>query len=155
MYSSSSFASTQAQSSTPVPPSFAPPQGLAPHLSASQRPKLNLRCNSLVFACCKIWPRLLGKYLKSWALKAWRLVLLWKLKLASRWEGGSGRKNSCSLYSEAAETHARRWLNARSTDSIRCISKAGSHSHCRVGETKGRQWEKLWLRQVKVRSLGR
>ena len=50
-YSSGLSASTQAHNSTPVPPSFRPPLGLAPQLSASHRPELNLRCNSLVFAC--------------------------------------------------------------------------------------------------------
>ena len=39
----SESALTHAQSSTPVPPSFAPPHGLAPQLSSSHLPVVNLR----------------------------------------------------------------------------------------------------------------
>src|SRR4051812_47881655 len=53
-YSSSVSASTQAHNSTPVPPSLEPPHGLAPQLSASHLPRLNLKCSSRVFACCRI-----------------------------------------------------------------------------------------------------
>ena len=95
-YSSSVSASTQAHSSTPVPPSFAPPHGLAPQLSASHRPKLNLKCNSLVFACCNICPSDRGKYLKFCSSKEDSVVLLWKLKDASRRDGWNGRRPSCS-----------------------------------------------------------
>lgn len=95
-YSSSDSASTQAQSSTPVPPSLAPPHGLAPQLSASHLPKLNLKCSSLVFAYCNICPKLLGKYLKFCCSKACKLVLLWKLKDARRSDGCRGRSRSCS-----------------------------------------------------------
>ena len=63
-YSSSEAASTHAHNSTPVPPSRAPCHGLLPHTSSSQRPKLNLMCNSLVCVCCNICPKDLGKNLK-------------------------------------------------------------------------------------------
>lgn len=53
-YSSSVSASNQAHSSTPVPPSRAPFQGLAPQFSASHLPRLNLRCSSRVPACSRI-----------------------------------------------------------------------------------------------------
>lgn len=95
-HSSSVSASTHAHSSTPVPPSLAPPQGLAPQLSASHLPKLNLKWSSRVFACCNICPRLLGKYLKFCCSKEAKLVLLWKLNEASSKEGCKGRRSSCS-----------------------------------------------------------
>ena len=64
IYSSSVSASTHAHSSTPVPPSLAPFHGRCPQFSASQRPTLNLKCSSLVCACCKICPKDRGKYRK-------------------------------------------------------------------------------------------
>ena len=42
-YPASESASTQAHNSTPVPPSFVPPHGLAPQLSSSHLPVLNLK----------------------------------------------------------------------------------------------------------------
>ena len=63
-YSSSDVASTHAQSSTPVPPSFLPLCGRVPQLSSSQRPLVNLRCISHVFEFCRICPKERGIYLK-------------------------------------------------------------------------------------------
>ena len=95
-YSSSVSASTQAQSSTPVPPSLAPPHRLAPQLSASHLPRLNLKWSSRVFACSKIWPSDRGKYLKFCCSNDDQLVLLWKLNEANSDEGCSGLRRSCS-----------------------------------------------------------
>ena len=89
-YLSSDLASTQAHSSTPVPPSFVPPHGLAPQLSSSHLPVLNLKCNSFVLACCKIWPKDRGMYLKCCCSYDWREALLRKLKDASKDAGVNG-----------------------------------------------------------------
>ena len=107
-YSSSVCASSQAQSSTPVPPSLAPSHGRAPQLSASHLPRLNLRCNSRVPACWRICPSDRGKKRKLCASKAEREVLERKLKLARSDESGSGRRTSCSWYSAAAKAEKRR-----------------------------------------------
>ena len=87
---SSVSASTQAQISTPVPPSFKPPHGLAPQLSASHLPVLNLKCNSRVFSCCKICPSDRGKYLKCCCSNELSEALLRKLNDANKEPGGKG-----------------------------------------------------------------
>lgn len=60
-YLSLPAASIHAHNSTPVFPSLVPFQGREPQLSASHLPVVNRRCNSLVWACWRIWPSARGK----------------------------------------------------------------------------------------------
>ena len=127
-HSSSVSASTQAHNSTPVPPSRAPPHGRAPQLSASHLPRLNRKCSSRVFACSKICPSDLGKYLKFFCSNAVKVVLLRKLKEARSDEGGNGRRRSCSWYSEAP-TKVRRKLVRSSKDRKTGMAAEQLHWH--------------------------